>query len=58
MDRMEQGRACSRWDIHPATVVQVTIVEGPILEGRAREQGGSVHEVGNSAEDKGIGGGG
>ena len=36
----------------------MAVVEGPILEERAREQGGSVREVGNGTEDQGIGGGG
>ena len=54
MDRMQQGQARSRWDLHPTTEIQVAIVKGPILESRAREQGRSVCEVGDSLEDQRI----
>ena len=36
----------------------MAVVENPILEDRAREQGGSVCKVGNGTKDQGIGGGG
>ena len=52
MDGMQQGRAHGRWDIHPTTEIQVAIVEGPIFESRAREQGRSICEVGNGSEDQ------
>ena len=58
MDRMQQGRARSRWNIHSTTEIQVAVVEGPILEGGARDQGRSICEVGNGTENQGIGGGG
>ena len=42
VDRVEQGRTCGRWDIHAILEVKVAVVEGPIFEGRAREEGGPV----------------
>ena len=58
MDRMQQGRARHRWDIHSTTEIQVAVVKGPILEGGVREQGRSICEVGNGTENQGVRGGG
>ena len=45
---------CGRWDIHAISEVKVSIVKGPIFEGRAGEEGESIREVGKSMKHERV----
>ena len=37
--------------VHASFKIEMAIVEGPICEGGAKEEGGPIHEVGEGSED-------
>ena len=55
MQRANKGVVGCGWHIHPALKVEVTVLKGPVSEGRAREQRGAILHGLDHFQNKGVG---
>ena len=54
VQRANKGVAGRWWHIHPSLKVEVTILKGPVSEGRAREQRGAILHSLDCLQNKGV----